>query len=101
MLRILPREILLVNVDYPLDRAIEKICAPHIIYRIREAGTEGILQMLKDGPFAVEILRKQNGTTDVYVIDTTTNKGQTNQKSDGFIGEREADAEILTPVGVE
>lgn len=79
------------TVDHLIERDVEKIYIPNTIYGIGGGGKEAVLQLFERDWFAVEAMRSQNGTTNVYLVDTTENEDGINER----ISERQAELDQI------
>lgn len=68
------------NLDYLINRDVEDIYVPSTIYGVGGGGKEAVLQMFEQDWFAVEVMQGQSGTTNVYLVDTTVNEDQINDR---------------------
>jgi signal transduction histidine kinase len=53
-----------------IERDVEEIYVPSTIYGVGGGGKEAVLQLFEQDWFAIEVMRNQNGTTNVYLVDT-------------------------------
>ena len=68
------------NTEHLVERDVESIYIPNTIYGIGGGGKEAVLQLFEEDWFAIEVMRDQSGTTNVYLVDTTTDEGNINRR---------------------
>jgi len=65
---------------YLIDRDVEEIYVPNTVYGVGGGGKEAVLQMIEQDWFAIEMMRSQRGTTNVYLVDTTIDEQRINDR---------------------